>query len=448
MKLGPVPADKEVVNQAPGEQPSSTAPTPIAPSAILDAIPDVVLIIDTFGTIRYANPAVEAQLGYRPADRLGRSVLDLVHPDDVANVLSSIETVQGKTVGTPVDVRVLDAAGAWHWFEEIGTNVVLDDGSPAILCVARNITQRRVWEVAAGDTARAQQIIHVAPTITLLLDGDGVVTSVNAAFTRMLGHDQSKVIGHGLVEFMAAGHDLDARQALDQLAAGATRVAFEARMRVVGQAAETCPVRFEMVNHLTDPVINGIVVSGYDVSELEAAREELEHLASHDPLTGLATRPHLARHIERMLGAESSFATLYIDLDRFKPVNDMFGHDTGDDVLRLVTKRLRQNVGQEDVIARVGGDEFVIITSDVRDYDTARRFAERLEAALSAPYELPAGGVRIGASVGVSISGRASTVATVLADADADMYAVKAQRRPVPRELGRSRTGIEATHAT
>jgi diguanylate cyclase len=448
VKLGRVPADKQLVNEAPGEQPSSTAPAPVALSAILDAIPDVVLIIDTFGSIRYANAAVEAQLGYRPADRLGRSLLDLIHPDDVANVLSSIETVQGKTVGTPVDVRVLDAAGAWHWFEEIGTNVVLDDGSPAILCVARNITQRRVWEVAAGDTARAQQIIHVAPTITLLLDGDGVVTSVNAAFTRMLGHDQSKVIGHALVEFMAAGHDLDARHALDQLAAGTTRVAFEARMRVVGQAAETCPVRFEMVNHLTDPVINGIVVSGYDVSELEAAREELEHLASHDPLTGLATRPHLARHIERMLAAESSFATLYIDLDRFKPVNDMWGHDTGDDVLRLVTKRLRQNVGQDDVIARVGGDEFVIITSDVRDYDSARRFAERLEAALSAPYELPAGGVRIGASVGVSISGSSSTVATVLADADADMYAVKAQRRPVPRKLGRIRTDLETTQAT
>jgi PAS domain S-box-containing protein len=356
VKLAPVRADKQLVNQAAGEQPGSTPSTPIALSAILDAIPDVVLIIDTFGSICYANSAVEAQLGYRPSDRLGRSLLELIHPDDVANVLSSIETVQGKAVGTPVEVRVLDTTGAWHWFEEIGTNVVLDDGSPAILCVARNITQRRVWEVAGGDTARARQIIHVAPTITLLLDGDGVVTSVNAAFTRMLGHDQSTVIGRPLIEFMAAGHDLDARQALDQLVTGTTRVAFEARMSVVGQAAETCPVRFEMVNHLKDPVINGIVVSGYDVSELEAAREELEHLASHDPLTGLATRPHLSRHIERMLHSESSFATLYIDLDRFKPVNDIWGHDTGDDVLRLVTKRLGQNVGADDVIARVGGD--------------------------------------------------------------------------------------------
>src|SRR5829696_3769938 len=113
------------------------------------------------------------QLGYSPEDWFGRSLLELIHPDDTASVLSSIEAVQGKIVGTPVEVRVRDTHGAWHWYEEIGVNVILEDGTPGILCVARNITQRRMWEVAGSDVTRFQQVINVAPAITLLLDRRG-----------------------------------------------------------------------------------------------------------------------------------------------------------------------------------------------------------------------------------------------------------------------------------
>ena len=221
---------------------------------------------------------------------------------------------------------------------------MLDDGSPAILCVARNITQRRMWEVAGDDVARFQQVLQVAPAITLLLDADGVVTSVNAAFTRMLGHDQSRVVGHPLTEFIAEGEDHEARDALGELRAGRSRATFEALMQVVGQVDQERPVRFEMANHLADPVVGGIVVSGYDVTELSAAREELEYLARHDALTGLASRAHLGRYMESLLRGQLRFAVLFIDLDRFKPVNDVWGHDTGDDILRLVARRLQQSV--------------------------------------------------------------------------------------------------------
>lgn len=395
----------------------------------MDALPDVVLVIDRLGKVRYANRAAERQLGYRPADHVGRSLLELIHPDDVANVVSSIETVQAKAVGTPIDVRVRASDGSWIWFEEIGTNVTLDDGTPAILCTARNITQRRMWEVAAGDVQRVQQVLHVAPTIFLLLDGEGVVTSVNAAFTRMLGHDQSKVIGRPLTDFVAEGYEAEARASIADLKEGRTRVSFETRMTVVGQSAEARPVRFDLVNHLTDPVIGGIVASGYDVTELEAAREELEYLARHDPLTGLATRVDLARHVERLLRSHRPFAVLFVDLDRFKPVNDRWGHETGDRVLRLVASRLTRNVASGDLVARVGGDEFVVVVGHIQDAEGARRVAARLEAVICAPYELPAGRIRIGASVGVAVSEDRSTYASILADADLAMYAAKARRQ-------------------
>ena len=247
-------------------------PPALEPLALVDAIPDCVLVIDTDAVVRFANRAVEVQLGHSVSEYIGRSVLDLIHPDDVNSVLSSIVAVRGKVVGTLVEVRVRDRAGGWHWYEQVGTNVELDDGTPAILCVARNITQRRMWEVASNDTARLQQVLQVAPAITLLLDADAVVTSVNSAFTRMLGHDQSVVVGRSLLSFIADGHDAQAREAFADMRDGQMSAVFEAHMIVVGDRSRTRPVRFEMVNHLADPVVCGIVVSAYDVSELEAAR--------------------------------------------------------------------------------------------------------------------------------------------------------------------------------
>jgi diguanylate cyclase (GGDEF)-like protein/PAS domain S-box-containing protein len=287
-----------------------------------------------------------------------------------------------------------------------------------------------MWEVAGNDSARLQQVLQVAPAITLLLDADAIVTSVNAAFTRMLGHDQSVVVGRSLLSFIADGHDAAARDALSNLRDGQRTAVFEAHMTVLGDSARTRPVRFEIVNHLSDPVVGGIVVSGYDVTDLEAAREELEYLAQHDALTGLATRARLERHMEHLLSSEQPFAVLFIDLDRFKAVNDMWGHHTGDDVLRLVGRRLEHHTKHADLVARVGGDEFVMVAHGVTDVAAARSLAERVTAAVSVHYDVGAGPIRIGASVGVAYSAPSATTASILAAADAAMYDTKKTRSP------------------
>jgi diguanylate cyclase (GGDEF)-like protein/PAS domain S-box-containing protein len=415
----------------PASDARSVLPLPMGMRTLIDSLPDCVLLIDTAGSVLFANRSAELQLGYDLRDWVGRSLLELVHPDDVANVLSSIAAVQGKAVGTLVEVRMRDSAGAWHLYEVVGTNVVLDDGSHGILCVARNITQRRMWEVSGNDVARFQHIVQVAPAISLLLDADGIVTAVNAAFTRMLGHDQSNVVGQPFTAFIASGHDGQAVDAIAALAVDGCRVAFEAPMTIRTEPGRTRPVRFEMVSHLADPVIAGIVVSGYDVTELEVVRGELEYLARHDALTGLVTRSHLVRHIEQQLKSCHGFAVLFIDLDRFKPVNDLWGHETGDDILRQVAGRLDQCMRPLDLAARVGGDEFVVIAHGVSDLVTARAFADRIEAAISLPYLAEAGPIRIGASIGIAINDASSTAASLLADSDLAMYDSKSERRGV-----------------
>ena len=412
---------------------------------LVEALPDCVLVVDSFGVIRFLNRAAEEQLGYRSTDWVGQTVFKVIDEDDVAVVLSSLESVQSKQVGTPVEVRVRDAWGTVHWNEVIGRPVVLDDGASGVVCVVRNITQRRMWEVAAGDVQRFQHLVQVAPAITLLLDADGVVSSVNAAFTRLLGHDPSVVIGRDLQSFVIDEDVERVGAALRRLKAGERTAAFEVRMRVVGQSEDVLPVRFELVSHVSDPVLNGIVVSGYDVSELTKMREELEYLAGHDPLTGLDSRSQLVKELQQQLDDGDPFALLFIDLDRFKPVNDLWGHEVGDEVLRQVAKRLGLAGRVGDLVARVGGDEFVVVATHSGDADAARGLAARIEKTLSQPYWLKVGVIRIGASVGVALSGRDTTVAGILADADIAMYDTKLARRGTARrsQIERRRTATE-----
>ena len=250
---------------------------------VVERLPDCVLVVDRFGVIRYANRVAEEEFGYRAEEWVGQTVLKLIDQDDVAVVLSSMETVRSKRIGTPVEVRVRDAWGVSQLCEVIGRLVVLADGVPGILCAVRNITRRRMWEVVSGDVQLFQQLVQVAPAIILLLDVAGVVSSVNAAFTRMLGHDPSVVIGRPLLNFVVEEDAERVDAELASLAAGNRSAVFEARMRVVGQGEEVRPVRFELVSQLGDPVLDGIVVSGYDVSELTSMREQSDTLPATIP---------------------------------------------------------------------------------------------------------------------------------------------------------------------
>ena len=158
------------------------------------------------------NPAGIAAFGWRPEAWLGKSMLEMVHPDDVASVISSTGTMQSKRVGTPVEIRVRMADGGWKWVEIIATNALDIPEIQGLVVVARDVTRRRMWEVAANDTVRFQQVVQHASSITLLLDRTVSVTSANAAFTRLLGHDLSLVVGHRLTTFCdpTAGTELAA----------------------------------------------------------------------------------------------------------------------------------------------------------------------------------------------------------------------------------------------
>ena len=249
-------------------------------SRILDALPDMVFVLDAVGRVVDANERCRSLLGWTDDD-LGRHALDFVHPDDVDVVATSMVSIQGKALGTPIELRVGDATGTWRWIELVGVDMGATGDADGVVCVARDITQRRMWEVAGGDVAKFQQVVQHAASITMLLDEAGMITSVNNAFTRLLGHDQSVVVGQPLVTFAVPASASALGAAVDRCAASKEGESLEVAMRTADGRTGGRLLQLEIRNLARDPVLDGLVVTGYDISELADVRDRLRASERH-----------------------------------------------------------------------------------------------------------------------------------------------------------------------
>jgi len=173
-----------------------------------------------------------------------------------------------------------------------------------------------------------------------------------------------------------------------------------------------------------------IVINGQDITSVKLAEERVEYVAMHDPLTGLPSRrlfqDRLKQAIVHAQRNHTLAAVLYVDLDKFKPVNDTYGHEAGDAVLQEVAARLKSCLRASDTVARVGGDEFVVILPALASRPDAMPVAEKMVTSLCRPYSFGDRNFEVGASVGIAIYPRdARDLDTLLSNADKAMYTAK-----------------------
>jgi diguanylate cyclase (GGDEF)-like protein/PAS domain S-box-containing protein len=407
----------------------SSSEVPPSPASLLDALPDVVMAIDATARVVYANAAAELR-GWSRDQWVGRSAIELVHPDDVLIGLAAMESVQGKVTGSAIELRIAHPTEGWHLFEVIASNRLDDPELGLLVLVCRDLSERRRWEVAADDVARFRAVIQHSSAVTMLVDPGGCIQSVSAAITRLTGLDQEALIGTRLSSLAAPGHEA--------LLEGVLRHRPDGQLSTVEVPGRTLdghtvrPFRVEVVDLVGDPVVDGYVVTAYDVSELHRARDALHDLATRDPLTGLPNRIALTQAIGMALARRArgeQVGLLFVDLDRFKPVNDLLGHDAGDELLIEVAARLAATVRASDTVARMGGDEFVVLAPRVVSSGALEDLARRVERAIAEPFTLRAGVASVTASVGAAIADHGSDVAALLAEADQAMYQVKSARR-------------------
>jgi diguanylate cyclase (GGDEF)-like protein len=282
----------------------------------------------------------------------------------------------------------------------------------------------------------ATAVLDALPDATAILDRSGRITAVNRAW-RMFsvdngGRPETTGIGVSYLDVCARAAEAGCVDAAEVLAGLQAVLAGET---IESDRDYPCPspVVARWFTCRITPIQSpngGAVVSHVNVSRRKMSEETLSHQASHDPLTGLANRVLFTRRLTDALDAAggetraASVGLLYIDLDNFKPVNDSFGHDAGDEVLVTVAHRLRGQVRDSDTVARLGGDEFAVCLPGLTR-EGLQELAERIRVALAVPHQIHGHQTLVGGSIGAHLASSGDDVADALRQADQAMYASK-----------------------
>lgn len=268
-------------------------------------------------------------------------------------------------------------------------------------------------------------LLDLVPDAVCVVDAEGRFLFVSASFERILGYTSDEVVGRRVFDLVHPDDKAATMQQAEKVMAGLLQRHF--RNRYLHKDGHTVDLQWSARWH---PEYQVRIAVGHEVSELRQAERELEHRASHDPLTGLPNRRLLQRALQCAIthAAETNggLTVLYLDLDGFKAVNDRSGHGAGDRILQEVAQRLVKDLRQDDLVARVGGDEFVVLLPGCRDAGTASNIADKLRARLRAPCELPDGPIHLDVSVGIACYPTdGKDPETLMVHADHAMYAVR-----------------------
>lgn len=280
-----------------------------------------------------------------------------------------------------------------------------------------------------AERERFLRTFEVAPigmaVVTLAADGSGTIVRLNAALCDILGRPESELLGAQPRDYL---HPED-RNAQDAArVSGERREVYAARVRVQRPdgAVRWCSVA--AVNDLAEGTQAYRLVYVTDITDSKAREEVLEYAALHDPLTGLLNRRALGEALIGTSPVHGGTALLYVDLDDFKAVNDTHGHETGDQVLVEVARRLTATARLADVVARIGGDEFVVVARGL-DEVSAQRLARRLAEAVGRPMDEVVTGLQVSCSVGIAVGGPGSDATELLRRADRNLLDAKESRR-------------------
>lgn len=254
--------------------PTGPAPLPLTTDeivAVAMGTPDSVLVVTPAVELLWANRSAERLFGLSLAEALGTSGLDLIHPDDLEIAAIAMETVQTKDVGSPLEVRIR-AHDRWRLVELIGA----PSGDNVVLSL-RDLTDRRRWEIAHDTDALFRSLMQNASELTILLDAAGIVVSSSAALSRLLGHDQERVEGRPLADLVGPAYRDEWSEALaevcrDDAAAG---LAVTVDLVFAKHDGSNVPFAITVKNLLDDSTVNGLVVSGHNISDRLAVEDAL-----------------------------------------------------------------------------------------------------------------------------------------------------------------------------
>jgi diguanylate cyclase (GGDEF)-like protein/PAS domain S-box-containing protein len=365
-----------------------------------------------------------------------------VHPEDLPRIREASRLqVSGESGVNFLEYRERRRDGRWMWIASRGRTIEwMEDGTPArIIGTDTDITSlKKVEAELAEEKERLSVTLKSIGDGVISTDRWGKITFMNPVAEHLTGWQAADVVGKGVEEvFRLVGESTGTAgaapvaQCLQQL----KNVFLEEDMLMLSRTGERRNLRGSAAPvRMPDGSVLGAVLVFQDVTEARQLQRELAYAARHDSLTGLLNRAAFEKALSEVCAeaarGEREHALCFIDLDRFKAVNDAAGHAAGDDLLRQVTNTIRRAVRGRDLAGRLGGDEFAVLLVDCPLAD-AGKIAEQILAAIAATRFVWEGHVHtVGASAGITaVTASSTSVAELMREADAACYAAKAAGR-------------------
>tara|TARA_Y100000590_G_scaffold168103_1_gene192277 strand:- start:2096 stop:4543 length:2448 start_codon:yes stop_codon:yes gene_type:complete len=394
---------------------------------VLEASPDLVAILDPLGrAITWANDAITSHLNSKSNEQL-------------LNSLDSWSQAQYATVALPT-VR---STGIWRGELRLSTsqNKILpistllvahrneENQIEAISMVARDLSELKAAEqrVEASEIRLAALVEH-ASDLVCVADDVGRVIYASPAVARVLNLSASELEGTPVFDLVHPDDREDLMGKMEEIV-NTPGISPSLEARVAHADGGWRHMEVVTTNLLNNPAVSGIVINARDITERVEVAAQLEEKAFHDELTGLPNRSllleRLADALHRASRHDRMVGVLFLDLDRFKVVNDSLGHSVGDELLSETARRLEQTIRPDDTVARLGGDEFVVVIGNMIRTTDALVAAERVRSAVAQPVTLGNESTVVTTSVGIAIAFGDESPAELLQDADTAMYRAK-----------------------
>lgn len=376
----------------------------------------------------FANRAYASAFGLTEQNILGKTFGEVIGPQAEALIQPAVDKVLSERVAVSYVRELPQDDGTPRWIEVHLIPQLGEDGEPVASCVLINdITKHRLAERQARESEARLEKFMQATVEGILFHRDGIMTDVNPALCGLMGLPPEGLIGQHVLSFVADDELPKVSEVM--------RLARELRYETVVTHADGSRVPVELIMRTTErdgERLRMAIVR--DIRDRLASEARIQHLAHHDALTGLLNRAAfmdrmalLLRHAERK---GETLALLFIDLDNFKRVNDSLGHLEGDQVLMTVSERLVSALRGSDLVGRFGGDEFVVLLTDLNSRADIKVVLEALLSVVEVPVKADGRALSVTPSIGVAVypdDGRQAD--ELIQHADTAMYRAKARGR-------------------
>ncbi len=409
-----------------------------------DASPLGIFLSDAQGDCIYTNAAYHTISGQSLAETLGTNWKAAIHPDDREEAVKEWHAAVNKREPFLAEVRFVrsDNTMVWTRLNAAAINNNANQKAQGYVQIVEDISDRKAMETILRVSEDALFDQQERAQVTLNSIGDAVLTTnlggkisyLNRTAETMTGWPLKEALGLSLEEVFTV-IDADSRQTPPNPVRRALKanktVKLPSNCLLVRRDGTEIPIEDSIApirNRLG--AISGAVIVFHDVSEARAMAKKILHMAQHDVLTGLANRTLLTERLTRALGLakrkQKKIGLLFIDIDNFKHINDSRGHAVGDRLLQIIARRLESVVRITDTVCRQGGDEFVVLLTEIEHSEDAAHVAEKMIAAFAAPQKIHEQSIAVTLSIGISLYPKdGSDVDALFQRADNAMYRAK-----------------------